>query len=581
MVQPVDEEHVGEAGGAKHDLGARRAPATERMGRTVLGPTVGFGLDDPPHDASFGCVVHQVFTDTVPRYPEDRPSVKGDSQRSELHEISDERVRSVVYQERAAPRDCHEAGFRVTGEEGGARLGPSRRRWFIALAGLWVVGALSVYFLHGWLLDEIVARAHQRGVDLVGCRLDLGVRTIGLDGCKFEVRDARAFATPLANVTAAGSVERVELELDGFSPSRLRVRGARALLQGEPNPRELVGSRPTRPALELPVDIEQSAVSWQFGAAGPAVLLLSDLSFDANSSRLLSRFEIIRRAHGQLSLGPEGLEVTLGDPIQPEVRLIVRVLAKAERVEISLDLRRVPLRIFEGPWLQMTDTLRPIELEGRVFVTVPLGLSMEVPSGDVHLTLHGLSFPVPRELDGLVYPTPPKLSGKLALSRSFERISIPDLSFLAGELAMRGGAELSVEGKGLALEARANGPLSCRAIAESAATAHAESALAALAGSFAQRVLHGSVEVAAAIEGHTSDLEHARVFTTVGIGCGLTPLPVDLTLSQKLLERLPIDLLGSLPRLDGSMRPRQRTGKARSQAPSGLFDLAPPAERAP
>jgi hypothetical protein len=469
----------------------------------------------------------------------------------------------------------------VTGEGGSPRLGSRRRRWFIALASLWVLGTLSVYFLHGWLLDEIVDRAHQRGIALGSCRLDLGITTIGLDGCTFEIRDGRIFAAALASVAIGGSIERVDLELDGFSPSRLRLRGVRSVITGEPNTRELLGSRPSRPALELPVDVEQSAVSWQFEAGGPAHLVLSDLSFDADRSRLLSRFEIVRRAHGQLSLGPEGLEVTLGDPIHPEVRLIVRVLAKAERVEISLDMRRVPLRILEGPWLQMTDTLRPIELEGRVFVTVPLGLSMEVPSGDLHLTLHGLSFPVPRELDGLLYPSPPKLSGKLTLSRSFERIAIADLSFLAGELAMRGSAELAVEGKGLAVKARANGPLSCRAIAESAATAHAGSALAALAGSFAQRSLSGSVEVAAAIEGHTSDLEHARVFTTVGIGCGLSPLPFDGALSQDLLDRLPIDLLESLPRFDGLSRPRQRTGRSRTPAPSGLFELAPPVERAP
>src|SRR5690606_3082375 len=106
--------------------------------------------------------------------------------------------------------------------------------------------------------------------------------------------------------------------------------------------------------------------------------------------------------------------------------------------------------------------------------------------------------------------------GKFALSRSFDRIDVTELSFLAGELAMRGGAELAVEGRGLTLEARANGPLPCRSIAESATAAHAGSVLARLAGRFAQRALNGSVEVLAAIEGHSSDLEHARVFTSIG-----------------------------------------------------------------
>jgi hypothetical protein len=466
--------------------------------------------------------------------------------------------------------------------EGGVARASSRRRWIIAVACISLAGAVGVYFLHGWLRDELVAQAKLRGIALGDCRLDLGLTTVGLDGCSFALRpDGRVVNAALANVAVGGTVDRIELELRGLSPSRLRVKGARVTLSGDPNLRELLGTRPSLPVPELPVDVEQSAVSWQPNAGGPAALLLSELSFDSGMSRLLSRFEIVRRAHGQLSLGPEGLEVTLGDPIDPEVRLILRVLPKAQRVEISLDLRRVPLRILEGPWLQMTDTLRPIELEGRVFTAIPLGLTMEVPNGDLHLTLHGLQFPVPRELDGLVYQSPPKLSGKFTLSRSFDRASMTDLSFLAGELAMRGGADLALEGAGLTVKARANGPLSCRAIAESAATAHAESALARLAGTFALRALSGSVEVVAAIEGHTSDLEHARIFTTVGIGCGLGPLPVELGVSKDLLERLPIDLLESLPRWGGTSPARPRAGRTRVPALPGPLDLAPAPERAP
>jgi hypothetical protein len=156
-----------------------------------------------------------------------------------------------------------------------------------------------------------------------------------------------------------------------------------------------------------------------------------------------------------------------------------------------------------------------------------------------------------------------------------------DLSFLAGELAMRGGADFAVEGLGLTIKARASGPLTCRAIAESAATAHADSALARLAGSFALHALSGSVEVVSAIEGHTSDLEHARVFTSVGIGCGLAPLPVDLDISKELLDRLPIDFLQGLPRLDGTPPARPRAGRARVPVLPGLLDLAPPPEQRP
>jgi hypothetical protein len=46
------------------------------MGGTVLGPAIGFGLDDAPHDEPFRGVVHEVLADTVPGYPEHGSSVE-------------------------------------------------------------------------------------------------------------------------------------------------------------------------------------------------------------------------------------------------------------------------------------------------------------------------------------------------------------------------------------------------------------------------------------------------------------------------------------------------------------------------
>jgi hypothetical protein len=226
----------------------------------------------------------------------------------------------------------------------------------------------------------------------------------------------------------------------------------------------------------------------------------------------------------------------------------------------------------------MTDTLRPLEVEGRVFASIPLGLTTELPSGDMHLTLHGLQFPVPRELEGLVYQSAPKLSGKLTFGRTLDRVTITDLSFLTGELVMRGDAELERAGKGFGIKARASGPLSCRAIADAAASAHSDSALAALAGRFARRLLTGSVDLLSVIEGHSSDLEHARVLTSVGVGCGLEPQPIDAGISKELLDRLPIDVLDHLPGI--GFDARERAPRPRPVRPK-LPGLLPPFDESP
>lgn len=465
------------------------------------------------------------------------------------------------------------AAGRVSRPSGGAHA-RLRRRWLIGAGAFWLLVAASAFFLHGWLLGELVGQAARRGVALAGCGLDLGLSSVTLSRCNFALRpDARVLSPALTEVAGSGSVEQIEVALDGLSPERLRLRGARLQLTGAPRWAELArpGAGSSLPAAELPLDIERGALVLAPAADEPPVLRVDDVSLDGDARRLAARFEVVRRAHGQLSAGPEGLEATLGDPARPEVRLIVRLLHKAQRVDVSLDLRELPLRTLEGPWLQMTDALRPVELDGRVFASIPLGLTLEPPAGDLYLTLNGLQFPVPREVEGLIHQTPPKLSGKFVLDRTLDRATFAELSFLTGELAMRGGAEVEIDGRGLSIATRSSGPLACRAIAESAATAHAGSVLGALAGRFARRAITGSVEVVAAIEAHTSDLEHAKVFTSIGVGCGLVPLPVEPSVSPELLGRLPIDLLPAPLRPERPRATKQRRSRAtpRRSSPGG------------
>ena len=216
-----------------------------------------------------------------------------------------------------------------------------------------------------------------------------------------------------------------------------------------------------------------------------------------------------------------------------------------------MDLRSLPLTELEGRWLVLSDVLRPVQVDGRIFVSLPLGLTAELPAGDVHLTLSNLQFPVPREVEGLVYASPPKLSGKFTLVRSLERATFKELQFQTGALHMRGDARLELAGEGFAVSSNLSGPISCAAIAEAALRAHAGSVLAQWLHGVPRKLVRGSVQVAAAIQGHSADLPHARVLTSVGVGCGLQPLPLSVDLPHELLERLPEEIRRRLPKLDG------------------------------
>lgn len=406
------------------------------------------------------------------------------------------------------------------------------RGWRVALISLTLVGltaALGWWLARAWVWREVRAEAERRGVELSGCELDFGFGSIGLAGCEFGLLPhAAQQGWPLPGVQANGAIERVEVELSGWQPERIRARGVRAVLRGEPP--WLDGSAASAgPALpSLPVDLESGSVSWYFSQGATPTLELDELAYAADSRSGSSQIEIVGRARGSLAFGPDAAELSLSDISRPGSRLHARLARESESVVLGLDLTRLPLRMLEAEQLRLTPTLRAIEIDGRVSLTLPIGLTTALPAGNLRLTLHGLQFPVPREVEGLVYGTPPQLSGRFEASRRLDRVSFPELTFLTGSLEMHGRAQLDREAGGIGFRSHLNGPLACRAIAESAARAHRGSVLAALAGQLLGNVLAGSVQVSAALEGHSSELERARVVTSIGVGCGLRPLPDQL-----------------------------------------------------
>jgi hypothetical protein len=421
----------------------------------------------------------------------------------------------------------------------------------LVIGSVWLGGAVGAWLLaRAWVWREIRVQAERHGARLSDCSLHLGLRSIVLERCDVQLLpDAGARGWPLGGVTVNGSIGRIDIELSGLSPARLRLRAAQLVAVGQPRLVDVLQSG-SAPVPSLPMDVEQSTLAWSPEAGAGTKLVLSNLAYEAAARRFLSKLDIPGRAQGELSLGPDGMEVTLGDSSRPSLRLRAHFIPDAQRAALDLELRRWPLRDLEGPWLELTETLRPIELEGRVSLKVPLGLSMELPGGDLHLTLHGLNFPVPREVEGLVHGSPPKLSGRFSLNRLLDHATFPQLSFLTGALGMNGTAELWVSGSGLAFRSSSSGPLPCHAIAESAVRAHAGSAIAKLAGRIAKRALSGSVQIVAALEGHTSELARAQVLTTIGVGCGLEPLPIDVGVTRELLEGLPEEVVRQMSRLE-------------------------------
>jgi hypothetical protein len=433
------------------------------------------------------------------------------------------------------------------------RRSRSRALPFVLLAGVLLLFGLG-WLGRQWLWLEIRSQAEARGIQLDGCEIALGWQRVTLRQCQFaSSRDAAnqgprwAFGSARVN----GRIDELEVALSSLQPERVRVRGAEVGVRGDVPWQELFHSIPASEgsAPELPIDVQNARLTWITGDSPKPWLSLSALEYHSGTEQLSAELAAVGM-QGRLALQQGNLSITLGDSERPKVRLNLRAGPGRERAELSLDLEKLPLLELEGPWLVLSDALRPVLLEGRIFVSLPLGLNAELPGGDVRVTLAGLQFPVPREVEGLVHGSAPKVSGKFALTRSFDRVTFRELQFQTGALAMQGDARLELAGEGATVQANLTGPLGCVAIAESAARAHAGSVLAQWAKSVARRALRGSVQIVAALQAHTSDLPHARVLTSIGVGCGLQPLPLEADLPRDLLDHLPEEIRRRLPRLE-------------------------------
>jgi hypothetical protein len=436
---------------------------------------------------------------------------------------------------------------------------PEPRRPRLRALPLVLVGGVLLVLVLGWvgrhwLWLEIQSQAKARGIQLDGCEITLGWQRLTLRQCQFaSSRDAAsqgqrwAFGSARVN----GRIDELEVALSSLQPERVRVRGAEVGVRGDVPWQELFRSIPSSEgsAPELPLDVQNARLTWITGDSPKPWLTLSALEYHSGTEQLSAELAVVGMM-GHLALRQGNLSIALGDSDRPKVRLNLRAGADRDRAELSLDLQALPLLELEGPWLVLSDALRPVQVGGRIFVSLPLGLSAELPGGDVHLTLAGLQFPVSREVDGLVHGSPPKVSGKFSLTRSLDRVTFRELQFQTGALVMQGAARLELAGEGATVQSHLTGPLGCVAIAESAARAHAGSLLAQWAKTVARRALRGSVQVVAALQAHTSDLPHARVLTSIGVGCGLQPFPLDADLPRDLLEQLPEEIRRRLPRLD-------------------------------
>lgn len=450
-----------------------------------------------------------------------------------------------------------------------------------ALAALGVAGGIGFQtWLPGYVMSKVEEAAARFGVQLSECALSyertgLSVTKVTLEHCHVEM------AAPTA---ASGSIAHLEVWLKENQPERLFISGADVVVTGSPDFEQwkthLEGGE------TIAVTGQSNRLAWVTDPGRPPALAISELARLSEKEDWTGRLVLAEILDGSVRFGEKAhLELRLRS--MPANALVADVDPANSVGHVRVELEGVPFMLFSGILFgNVPSELATTTASGRLELDIPYGLNPAQPKGNFDFTLAGLNFPVPRELAGLVYDTSPHLSGTLTSNRAYTKFEAPKVNFETGALRMKGKGSVERDGIRTRWQATMQGPLPCDAIVASAARVHLQGApmaqeLGDAAARISRKALKGSVNIMVALDADSADLAAAKLVKTVGIGCGLQPLPVpDLSeLPAGLLKDLP--QLGDLPAVLGTPKPGELPQVPELKLPKELPKLELPQFKLP
>ncbi len=435
------------------------------------------------------------------------------------------------------------------------------RRWgrwvVVSLIGLVALAGLGLYGLRvglaGLVFSRVRAAAHERGVELDRCdgfdftRDGFAITHVSLRGCEFTSN------LPMA---PSGSFEQLDADLANEVPVRVSLLGADVKLTGELKLLELYAE--LGKSEETAFVTQRNRISWFTSPDAPAAFQINNLARAAATDPWSGELMVGQDLKGQFAFGKE-LSVTLEHNANP--KNVMRLRADPARFfgTLNVELEGLPMTVLSGVvFHKVPPELLTVQLSGHAQFDLPFALNPKQPKGHFKFSFEGLNFPVPREVAGLVYDTSPEIEGDVAINRTFTKMKVDKLSFVTGSLRMKGNANVERTGVDTRWRATLRGPLPCDAIAAAAAKIHLQGLplgheLAQAAARISKQSIKGSVEILVALDAESKDLTAAKIAKTIGVGCGLKPLPL-AGIALDLIKDLPLgvgvgEVLHELPTL--------------------------------
>jgi hypothetical protein len=433
----------------------------------------------------------------------------------------------------------------------------------LGAGGLLLLVALVILvaiFARPFLERRIIERARERGFEVRIGHLELGWTRASLNDMDVRLVGVRGIDARL---------DRVEVTLAGLEPKSVVARGVDLRLEGSAPAIALELAEwartypPSQPgAYQGSFAAEQVRVTWREVAGEEPWLELAggQVNPTQDGGTLTARKA---RVVG-VELGPVGagwtmteavVDLGLGAPRadQAPIRMLVR--HGEEPPTVLFTLNPTPLHQLSEPLGAKLPIDEDVELSGEVELTLPQAFARGSVAGRMNLTLDGYVPPHPVELSGFVFGDSTTIESQLTIAEDRSVVTLEQTRLTAGKFTLKGQGHARVQ---VALR----GELSCGALASAAAHTRLGQTLGKIVGPAARQLVKGSVAVLVKVDADTRRLSEAKLLRTIGVGCGLKPIPIpgigtidlgDITLDD--LSKLPAGIPSSLPPLPSALPP--------------------------
>lgn len=420
----------------------------------------------------------------------------------------------------------------------------------VALLGLVVTALLLAKpLVHRYAVGE----AREHGFELEIGELDFGLGWVELGGSKFSLIGVKGIR---------GSVEHVRIDLSGLAPRRILAKNVDVKLDGSVPivAVELSEWSKTYPrAYTLPAEASQVAVEWRSSAGGTPWLALRDGSIRPAKDGGL--FQAPSATVAGVSLGTIGAAWTaeqstvalgLGETEVERAPIRASVNHASDPPTADIRLARTELERLAEPF-GVQIPLKDVSASGEARLVFQIGTGDGVIDGTFSSRLHGYVPPHPPEIDGFVFGDTTTFDSRFRINEERTLVTLSDTKVTAGAFKLLGGGTITraTDHAKIALDLRGNLP--CDSLASAAAESRLGKVLGKtlgkMAGQATKQLIGGSVAVRVKIDADTRDLPGAKVLPSLGIGCGLKPLKLDIDLGK--LPPLP----SALPPLPSGLPP--------------------------